>query len=74
MNHSYWHIQTTEKPLFPDIEWNRPEQRAHAGKLVIIGGNKLGFTAISEAYAVAEKLGAGQKSTFLNLRKMNSSY
>ncbi len=65
MNHSYWHIQTTEKPLFPDIEWNRPEQRAHAGKLVIIGGNKLGFTAISEAYAVAEKLGAGQIKAIL---------
>ena len=31
MNHSYWHIQTTEKPLFPDIEWNKPERRLAPG-------------------------------------------
>lgn len=46
--------------MFPDIEWNKPEQRSHAGKLAIIGGNKLGFVAIRDAYEVASKLGAGQ--------------
>lgn len=58
--HSYWQKQSSTKPLFPDIEWNRPEQRAHAGKLAIIGGNKLGFVAIRDAYEVANELGAGQ--------------
>ena len=58
--HSYWLKQSSTKPLFPDIEWNRPEQRAHAGKLAIIGGNKLGFVAIRDAYEVANELGAGQ--------------
>lgn len=58
--HSYWQKQSSTKPLFPDIEWSKPEQRAHAGKLAIIGGNKLGFVAIRDAYEVANELGAGQ--------------
>lgn len=58
--HSYWLKQSSSKPLFPDIEWNKPEQKAHAGKLAIIGGNKLGFVAIRDAYEVATIVGAGQ--------------
>lgn len=57
---SFWQKQSSTKPLFPDIEWSKPEQKAHAGKLAIIGGNKLGFMAVSEAYTVAETLGVGQ--------------
>lgn len=58
--HSYWQTQSSTNSLFPDIEWNKPEQRSRAGKLAIIGGNKLGFTAVSDAYGVANGLGAGQ--------------
>lgn len=57
---SYWQTQSSTEPLFPDIEWNKPEQKAHAGKLMILGGNKLGFMAVSDAYGMAEKLGVGQ--------------
>lgn len=60
MMHSYWQKQSPTEPLFPDIEWSRPEQRAHAGKLAIIGGNKLGFVAVRDAYETATALGAGQ--------------
>lgn len=62
---SFWQIQSPTKPLFPDVEWNRPEQRSHAGKLAIIGGNKLGFMAVSDAYKVADDLGAGQLRAIL---------
>lgn len=55
----YW-TQQADKPLFPDIQWNKPEQRSHAGKLAIIGGNKLGFVAVGDAYAVANDAGVGQ--------------
>lgn len=58
-NFPYW-SQQTDKPLFPDIQWNKPEQRAHAGKLGIIGGNKLGFVAVGDAYTVATEAGVGQ--------------
>lgn len=58
-NFPYWN-QQTDKPLFPDIEWNKPEQRSHAGKLGIVGGNKLGFVAVGDAYAIATDAGVGQ--------------
>jgi NAD(P)H-hydrate repair Nnr-like enzyme with NAD(P)H-hydrate dehydratase domain len=56
----YWLKQTTDKPLFPDIEWQRPEQKALRGKLLIIGGNKLGFAAVAQAYNDALAAGAGE--------------
>lgn len=58
--HEYWRIQEQGKPLFPDIEWSKPEQRSHAGRLAIIGGSKLGFVAIRDSYEIAKQLGAGQ--------------
>lgn len=57
---SFWQTQSPDKPLFPDIEWNKPEQRSLAGRLGIIGGNKLGFAGVGEAYAVALTAGVGQ--------------
>ncbi len=55
----YWHKQTADKPLFPELAWSRPENRLHAGKLLVIGGNLHGFAAAAEAYAEAERAGAG---------------
>lgn len=63
--HPYWQRQTPGKPLFPDVEWNKPEQRSQAGKLGIIGGNKLGFVAVGDAYTVAHNAGAGQVRVLL---------
>ncbi|MGB3023759.1 MAG: hypothetical protein WBB39_03035 [Candidatus Saccharimonadales bacterium] len=60
MHDSFWRKQSSAEPLFPDIEWNRPEQKSRAGKLAIIGGNKLGFVAVATAYQEAVDLGAGQ--------------
>lgn len=59
MDYSYWKKQSAENPLYPDIEWSKPEQRAHAGKLGIIGGNKLGFAGVAEAYSIAKEAGVG---------------
>ena len=57
MDYSYWKRQTPDVAIFPDIEWNKPEQRAHSGRLGIVGGNKLGFAGVAEAYSVASKTG-----------------
>lgn len=65
MDLSYWQKQTTTEPLFPDLEWSKPEQRALAGKLGIIGGNKLGFAGVAEAYSVATSAGIGQVRVLL---------
>lgn len=57
--HSYWRTQSRTKPLFPDIEWSKPEQRALSGRLGIIGGNKLGFAGVAESYSTALASGVG---------------
>ncbi|HSW37036.1 MAG TPA: NAD(P)H-hydrate dehydratase [Candidatus Saccharimonadales bacterium] len=59
MDHIYWHKQTAEKPLFPDLLWSRPENKAHAGKLLIVGGNAHSLAAPAEAYSEAIKAGIG---------------
>lgn len=63
--HSYWRKQTQATPLFPDFEWNKPEQKSMAGRLAIIGGNKLGFAGVGEAYSVAQTAGVGEVRTLL---------
>lgn len=64
MNYDYWQKQE-EKPLFPEIEWNRPEQKLLSGKLLLVGGNKLSFSAVSQNYAKAIELGAGEVKVVL---------
>ena len=51
--------QTKSNPLFGDLLWSRPENKQHAGKLLIIGGNKFSFNSPAEAYNEAERAGAG---------------
>lgn len=65
MENTYWKRQTNSKPLFPDVEWNKPEQRSQAGRLGIIGGNKLGFAGVGEAYGVATSSGVGEVRVLL---------
>jgi hypothetical protein len=57
--HDYVFTQPPDKPLFPDLIWSRPENKLHAGKLLIVGGNAQGFSSIGEAYNITNKAGAG---------------
>ncbi|MDB5165483.1 MAG: hypothetical protein JWM00_373 [Candidatus Saccharibacteria bacterium] len=57
--HTYWQTQEAGKPLFPDIEWGKPERRDQAGKLAVIGGNKLGFAGVAESYSQTLSAGVG---------------
>jgi NAD(P)H-hydrate repair Nnr-like enzyme with NAD(P)H-hydrate dehydratase domain len=59
MTPEYWLKQLPGSPLYEDILWSRPEHRANAGKLLVIGGNLHGFAAVAEAYAEADRAGAG---------------
>ncbi len=61
----YWQRQSPTKLLFPDIAWSRPEQRSQAGRLGIIGGNKLGFAAVADSYTVALETGIGYARVLL---------
>lgn len=59
MENIHWFRQSPDNPLFPDLLWSRPENKSRAGKLLIIGGNSFGFSAVGSAYAEAMKAGAG---------------
>jgi hypothetical protein len=61
----YWLRQTTGAPLFPDLEWSRPETKHTAGKLAVVGGNLHGFAAPAEAYAESAKAGIGTARALL---------
>src|ERR1700749_1211633 len=65
MDRNYWHKQTTDKPLYPELLWSRPENKRFAGKLLIIGGSLHGFTAPAQAYAEALKAGIGSARVLL---------
>ena len=56
---TYWHKQTTESPLFQDLLWSRPENKLHAGKLLVIGGNLHGFSVPAQAFNEASEAGVG---------------
>lgn len=62
--HSHWQKQGNT-PLFPDLLWSRPENKLHAGKLLIIGGTGQGFAEAADAYAAAEKAGTGTTRVIL---------
>lgn len=59
MDRTYWQRQDPSNPLFPDLIWSRPETKAGAGKLLIVGGNAHGFAAPAEAVSYAEDAGVG---------------
>lgn len=59
MDFTYWKKQNAAQPLYPDLEWSKPEQRSLAGRLGIIGGNKLGFAGVAESYTVSTTAGVG---------------
>lgn len=58
MESTNWLTQT-DQPLYPDLLWAKPENKRQSGKLLIIGGHKQSFSAVSKAYAAASKAGAG---------------
>lgn len=65
MQAEFWHKQRAGKPLFPQLEWSRPENRQLAGKLLIVGGNLHGFSAPAEAYTESLRAGIGTSRVLL---------
>lgn len=54
----YWQKQT-DKPLFEELIWSRPENKRYAGKLLVVGGHAGEFSHVAAAYQAAEKAGTG---------------
>lgn len=70
--HEYWHKQSISNPLYPDIEWEQPERKDLAGKLLIIGGAQNTFLSVAESYALAKEAGIGEAKAIIpeSLRKI----
>lgn len=60
----FW-LKQTDKTLFPDASWSRPEQKAQAKRLLIIGGNEHGFEQTGRLYEAAISAGIGQAKVAL---------
>ncbi|MDL2362778.1 MAG: hypothetical protein QFB86_00135 [Patescibacteria group bacterium] len=65
MDNLFWLRQKPDKPLYADMLWSRPENKRHAGKLLLVGGNVHGFAAAGEAYSEAIKAGIGTARVLL---------
>lgn len=65
VNPTYWLRQTKATPLFPDLLWSRPENRRHAGKLLIVGGSGYEFKEPANAYGDALDAGIGSATVLL---------
>jgi hypothetical protein len=61
----YWLKQTPDRPVFPDIEWSKPERRQARGKLLLVGGSALGFVTVGRTFKTALAAGAGQVKVVL---------
>ena len=64
MQHDTWQKQT-KQPLFPELEWNKPERRDQAGRLLVIGGNSHALSAPANAYQQSKRLGIGDVKAVL---------
>jgi NAD(P)H-hydrate repair Nnr-like enzyme with NAD(P)H-hydrate dehydratase domain len=52
-------VKQTDQPAFADLLWSQPQNRASAGKLLIVGGSLHSFNTLSQAYSAALKAGIG---------------
>jgi hypothetical protein len=51
--------QAEDKPLFPDIDWEKPVNKKQKGDLLIVGGSPHGFASVANSYDYAIKAGVG---------------
>lgn len=73
--YNYWHKQTPNNLFYPEIEWERPERKDLAGKLLIIGGCQNTFRGVAETYKLANEYGIGEVRVALpdSLKKLTKN-
>jgi hypothetical protein len=54
----FW-LKQTDEPLWPELQWSRPQQKRLAKKLLIVGGYEQGFNAVGRLYQAALDAGIG---------------
>ena len=64
----YWQVINASKArqyAFPEIDWQRPEQKSLAGKIAVIGGNENSFAPIIKFASIAKGAGIDQVKAIL---------
>ncbi len=64
-------IRQSDKPLFEQLDWDKPERKNHAGKLLIMGGHVHALTAPAQSYMLASSLGIGVQKVCLPSKTKN---
>jgi len=64
MDNNYWQKQT-DRPLFLEIDMQKPERKQLAGRLLIIGGSAGSFFAAASAMSKAVEIGIGEVKVLL---------
>lgn len=67
MSSSTW-LRQSDKPLYEQLDWDKPERKDHAGKLLIVGGHVHALTAPAQSYMLASSLGIGVQKVCLPSR------
>jgi ADP-dependent NAD(P)H-hydrate dehydratase / NAD(P)H-hydrate epimerase len=62
---TYWKKQDKERPLYPELLWDKPDNKRLAGKLLIIGGNSHEFSAPAQAFKISQDNGVGDVKVLL---------
>jgi hypothetical protein len=60
-----WLKQTVETPLYDNLLWSRPENKLHAGRVLVIGGNLHGFSKTVNSYEKLLAAGIGKVTVLL---------
>lgn len=70
----FW-LKQVDQPLFPEAHWGRPEQKAQAKRLLIIGGSEQGFEQTGRLFQAAINAGIGHAKVALpsNLKNIVGS-
>lgn len=57
--------QSLEAPLFPEIEWEAPQNVKQRGELLIVGGSPHGFASVANSFEYVKEAGIGRASVLM---------
>ena len=57
--------QKNDQPAFPDIEWEKPQNRRQKGELLIVGGSHHGFASVANSYEYSKQAGIGRTTVLM---------
>lgn len=58
-------LKQSDEMLFPEIEWEKPQNARQRGELLIMGGSPHGFASIANSYEYARQAGIGRAKVLM---------